>query len=437
MYSKSRYGRNRDEYQGAHRPFVQRKVVRRKPQQQPLIEERIGASAGKLLGGVLRGALSKVMGVGAYNLYRGPGRSLRSRYNAARPKKISGSGAYDIPAHSTVVTNVNSPPSFGPEKTIITHREYIGDVFSSTGFNLTKYDVNPGLETTFPWLSGLAINYEKYRPLGMVFEFKSTSANALNSTNTALGTVIMASRYNGVSESQPQSKMEMEQIENAISFCPAESGMHPIECALNFNPLNILYVRSGDTPAGQSEQFYDVCDFYIATQGMQAADVNIGELWVTYKIELITPVLSAGQVGDQINFANYTLGSGVTTSAYFNGASSELNVSNMELTFTGTTITMPENIVTGCYLLNWFLLGASGATSAPTVSFTNAAALPIFLGNTTSRPTSTAQTATSQSILQAFYVTGPGAVITFSGGTLIGSQSSGGVLITQLPGDLV
>lgn len=306
-------------------------------------------------GGALLGhGIGRLRGSGAYRP------AYKSKYRGAHNMfpKSRGNGAYDIPAPSNVLTNQNSPPSFGSNRTIVRHREFIANITSSNAFQLTKYDINPGLETTFPWLSGIASNYEKYRPLGCIFEFKSTSANALNSTNTALGTVMMAARYNAISQNIPQSKMEMLQIENCTSFCPAESAMCGIECARQYNPLDTLYVRLGSNfsiPNG-AEQFYDFADFYIATEGMQMSQVIIGELWVTYEIELLTPVLNDGQVGNNINYcqlwSNVQIGS--TGSNYILGLTPNMTLSSTFLltaiqTTNLTTVYFPPTISTGTY----------------------------------------------------------------------------------------
>lgn len=160
-----------------------------------IFARKAGAYGGHLVG--------KMFGSGAY--YNNRGKYIPS-YTGAH-KIIQGSGAYGYT--KKVETSSTSPPSFGSNNTIIRHREYIGDIIGSTAFSINKWNLNPGDETTFPWLANLAANFEKYRPVGIIFEFKSTSADSLNSTNTALGTVMMCPRYNAVSSSDPQSKMEM------------------------------------------------------------------------------------------------------------------------------------------------------------------------------------------------------------------------------------
>lgn len=378
------------------------------------------------LGAYVGHGIGKLFGSGAY--YNSSGKYIPS-YTGAH-KIIKGSGAY-YNAPKNVVTNSTSPPSFGSNRTIIRHREFIGNILGSTTFSINKWNVNPGDETTFPWLSTLATNYEKYRPIGIIFEFKSTSANALNSTNTALGTVMMAPRYNAITSSEPSSKMEMLQIENCVSICPAESAMCGVECAKNYNPLGVLYVRRqlGDI---DNEQMYDFCDFYLATEGMQAV-ATIGELWITYEIELLTPILGGGQKGLEINYANYSLGSGISNSNFFASASSSLNISNMTLTFTGTSFSLPSNITDGCYMVSYYVIGSGAqALVAPAITYTNCQALNIVTGNTLPYEISNS-TGYNLMFTHFFQVTGSGAKITYATATFPTGISSGQLIVTQIP----
>lgn len=217
-----------------------------------------------------------------------PGRYLGGLAHAAF-KKITGHGDYKISSNSIVTGKL--PPSFGSRGRAMTiqHREYIGDVFGSTSFAIQSFPVNAGLPTTFPWLSQVAANFEQYCIRGMLFEFKSMSADALNSTNTALGTVIMATQYNSVNPAFT-SKAAMENYEFNTSGRPSQSFVHPIECARGETPVSCLYTRNGTVPTGADQRLYDLGVFYIATQGMQAV-ANIGELHVVYDIELLKPKL--------------------------------------------------------------------------------------------------------------------------------------------------
>jgi len=275
-----------------------RRRNRRNRQQAPRIRQRnieteeetslpygriIGSTVGTYFGGPMGGAIGAAVGSGAQALI----------------KRVTGFGDYRVSGNYFVTGNDAVPEFTNDERcTVIVHKEYIADVItgsnlvgSSTAFNSVSYDINPGLNTTFPWLNSLAQNYEQYLVQGMIFEFKTNSAMAVSSTNTALGTVIMATQYNSLS-TQFVNKQQMENYEYSQSCVPCESAMHPVECDPKQTACNgLFYVRVPIAKPGDL-RLYDIGRFTIATQGMQAANVNIGELWVTYKICMLKPRLS-------------------------------------------------------------------------------------------------------------------------------------------------
>lgn len=341
---------------------------------------------------------------------------------------------------SNALVNKDELPQFSTGKgagagSLIAHREYIQDVVSSSTaglFNLNSFEINPGLSSTFPWLSYVAAQYEEYVVRGMVFEYKSTSCDALNSTNTALGTVIMATEYNAAAANFA-SKQQMENYEYAQSCKPSQSMFHAIECKRSANPISELYVRTGGVPSGQDERLYDLGNFQIATVGMQGTSVNIGELWVTYLIELKKPKL--GGLGALIpNYHNaWTTGCG--TSHYFGTAGSTLNLGLTGLTASTGTVTFPAYITSGNWLIMWGVVTTSSASVAPTISAgTNCTALAILDGETASNYVAPFNAGTQQTSLVSvaiITITGASATVTFSGATLT-SVGAGDLIITQL-----
>lgn len=71
----------------------------------------------------------------------------------------------------------------------IKHKELIG-YLSGGEFSQFTTKIQPGLETSFPWLSGIASNFEYYHINNMTFEFVS------NLPTTSKGLVFMAMDYN-------------------------------------------------------------------------------------------------------------------------------------------------------------------------------------------------------------------------------------------------
>lgn len=218
--------------------------------------------------------------------------------------RVTGMGAYKVKQNSLISSQI---PVFGKGSGSVTisHREYIKDIYGSTEFNIEEFPINPGLFSSYPWLSANAINFEQYELLGMLYEFKTTSATAVASTNTALGVVVMATTYDPV-DTQFTSKQQMEAYEFSTSCSPCESMLHPIECKPSEEAMRIKYLRSGAQPSGTDVRVYDHGTFCIATAGMQAA-ANIGELWVTYHVRLRVPKIpvSPSETVQYVHLTNY------------------------------------------------------------------------------------------------------------------------------------
>lgn len=208
-----------------------------------------------------------------------------------------GFGDYTVRGN-TFMEEGNNIAQFKSHGTIeFAHREFIMDISSSTGFVNAAYPINPGNGTLFPWLSTLAKNFEQYEMLGLIFEFKSTSATAVGSVNTGLGTVIMATDYD-VLDAPYLDKRAMEVSEFSTSAAPFRSQIHPIECDPKQNVMKALFIQPGNNISAYPDdpRFSAMGNFQIATSGMQATSV-IGELWVSYHVRLSKPQLEGGGVG--------------------------------------------------------------------------------------------------------------------------------------------
>ena len=210
-------------------------------------------------------------------------------------KNVTGFGEYHVKSNAlyegSQVPFVRNEPLVNG--TTISHREYLMDVTTSSTageFKIQSFDINPALGTTFEWLAQIAANYEEYVMEGLLFVFRSMSADALNSTNTALGNLIMATQYNSYLPDFVN-KAEMESHNYSMSGKPCEDMIHPIECDPHQNASLVMFCRNGAVPEGADRRLYDLGRFFIATTGFQAANVNIGELHLTYQVTLMKPRL--------------------------------------------------------------------------------------------------------------------------------------------------
>nr|AQU11742.1 capsid protein [Cruciviridae sp.] len=346
-------------------------------------------------------------------------KGMDSLAKAAGIPAVFGHGDYTINMGGKLASGT-SPPQFGSSKgsksVRVQHREYIQDVVSSPtagAFLIQGFGINPGNPALMPWLSSVASNFEVYRLHGMIFEFKTMSADALSSVQTALGTVIMATSYNSANPTF-FSKQQMENYEFAQSAKPSESMCHYVECSKNGIPLGELYTRDNAVPTGQPSQFYDVGTFNIATVGLPGTNVLVGELWVTYDVELFKPKLYIGGAtsgGTAFFHASFTapvgtnLFSGTQTTKY-NSFPSGLTLGTTPNGSTSIQFNSPVAPVGSTYIVNIQVNGSGAATTvAPSaVTYANAQGVNIF-GNSTQATFGSSQTTTNWSWEAAFVIT--------------------------------
>lgn len=235
---------------------------------------------------------SKLLGFGSYRVRRNslmPDPAGRPRAHA--PDAAGGSG---LPT--------NSPPLFtstgvGSDVTIA-HREFVGNIYSSVGFNARTFHVNPGNPLLHPWLSNLSQLFEEYDLMGMVFEYKSTSAAAVGTLSSGMGVVVMASDYDCY-DNNFTSKRSMEAAEFSTSGVPYADQMHPIECDPKRNIVANKYVVPGlvDLASTRGDARLSIhCTTTVATEGQQQDGNAIGELWVTSHYRFSRPILEADTV---------------------------------------------------------------------------------------------------------------------------------------------
>lgn len=300
---------------------------------------------------------------------------------------ILGLGDYEVKANSLL--EGNGVPTMQATKRgfIVQHKEFLGDVTGSTAFTNRVYPIQPGSSRTFPWLCNIAAMYQSYKILGLSFTFNSMSADALNSVNTALGTVIMATQYN-VAQPDFLNKAEMEQYEYTCTTRPSASLVHLVECDPNLQVMEHLYTRTGNLPVGVDKAFYDWGTFQLATVGMQAA-ATIGELWVSYEVEFLKPRIPSGGAwpGDFTKIQNgaYTAGADVLGSVQ----TDPTGTLGVTITNSGAgwdTVTLPSNITAGRFMvvLRW-RGGVAAAIAKPALTFTNLTVQGNFDLSTTSQ----------------------------------------------------
>jgi len=165
----------------------------------------------------------------------------------------------------------------------VQHKEFITNVSGTTNFTVALFlALNPGLATTFPWLSNIANNFEQYKVHMMRFCY-------LTRTGTNIpGSVIIAPDYDAA-DVAPVSEMILSNYAEVVEDAPWKdlccvlrpSGMHAV------GPKK--FVRSGAVP-GQDLKTTDVGSIILAT--VDGSAVNWGKFWVEYDVEFFEPQLN-------------------------------------------------------------------------------------------------------------------------------------------------
>lgn len=247
-----------------------------------------------VLGGALR-SLGGLGGAALGGLFGAPsfGSAAGTSLGAAISKWL-GSGDYEVSQNSVVTKASTSVPMMHKtdQSVIIRNREFIGAISGASSFtNQLSLPLNPGMSQTFPWLSGVAARFQEYKIRGLVFHYVPTSGTAVSGTNSALGSVMFQTSYRAT-DSAPTSKAELLNEYWSSESVPSEAFCHPIECDPKENPFNVQYVRTENIPAEDSRLMYDLGTTYVAVAGQQGTN-TVGDLWVTYEVELKKPVTSS------------------------------------------------------------------------------------------------------------------------------------------------
>lgn len=203
----------------------------------------------------------------------------------------------------------------------IRHREFVSDINGSVGFAVTAIALNPGLNGSFPWLSRIAANFESYRFRKLCISFSTESAT------TATGTVILAVDYDPA-DSAPTSKTQVLSYRGTVRSSPWSPSCHD-SLPEDLNKRKSYYTRAGTVNADLA--LYDVGNLYVCTQGMAGATL-VGEIWIDYEVELMTPnTLSAGS-GNAI-WGKFVMPTGATMAPFVQ--TGNLNAVHVQTPFGG------------------------------------------------------------------------------------------------------
>lgn len=399
------------------------------------------AAVGKQMGETIGSAAGFLPGVGkliapvASNLVGKLGSYLGNKLGT-----LAGWGDYYVKTNSLAVPEGNSPASMhnAGMTTRVSHREYIGDIISSEvagTFKIESYPLQPGSNLIFPWLSSVALNYQKYRLRGALIEFKSGSGDALNSVNTSLGEVIISTNYNNA-DSNFTSRSQMENTQYCSSAKPSVSFVHIIECDPDLQSQESLYVnQSTEAPDGMTPNEINWCNVQVATTGVQGTEVNLGSLYITYDIELIQPVELGNQrhprgdwfYSDNVNDLTQQAFSDTVTMGLLTQPSIHNSLGGR--IWNESTYAFPENLDSGLFLIeaHYVTAGSGVAILYPGVVTTNCVAQGVLINGKASTLQSPAPSVVSRRahMCICIRITGRGARVQLSPTGTLPSFTSG------------
>lgn len=253
--------------------------------------------------------------------------------------------------------------------------EYLEDISGSTSeFAVAKtLDMNPGMTSSFPWLSGMARLFESYR-----FEKLDYDLEPMAPTS-ATGTIALVPDYNS-SDSAPISKVEALEFESAVRTAPWAS-CTMVSSKSNLQKRLSYFCRSSDVPSTSTVDLFDTGRLFVCV-GDQGGTSKISELWVHYIVEFSTPQFDLSLAGlSGFISASSGLGNGnlFGSSATITG-SIDMTASTLTLTFNQPFKGLVIGKITGTVITDFQPSGGT-ATTVETVNSISVGALVAVSNN--------------------------------------------------------
>jgi len=186
-------------------------------------------------------------------------------------------------SRTTIIKHSNaSIKNVGHNSVLVKHKELLANAVGQISFSSQFFSMQPGLATTFPWLSRMALLYEKYK-------VKKLSVRYITRATTSYpGSYQMAFDYDPL-DGLPNGEAAFSSYSGLVETPPWRDvvlHMDPKMCNREY------YIRSSPLVAGSADlKTYDVANLIVASvDGTSGA--QWGKIWLEYEIELINPQAS-------------------------------------------------------------------------------------------------------------------------------------------------
>lgn len=279
-------------------------------------------------------------------------------------KKKSSSGAKGVKApiaRSKVIRQSAPKFSKGKNGIIVHHREFIQDITTDSALDTFKVEfteINPGLTSSFPWLSGIAPSFESYKFRRLIYEYVPYCAS------TTVGTIMLAVDWD-VSDWEPGTKQQMLAYQTSVSAPLWE----PVR--LVCEPGNLAkfsldhFVRTLD-PGQVDLKTYDVGCFYFGTSNNGLSNHSVGSIFVEYEVELLTPQI---QADDSYRPSARLDATGSSKAQPFPAATTHVHQDLYEPVVHRLNDTTIEFDRPGQYKIDWKFIGTGLNLTYPTLTF--------------------------------------------------------------------
>lgn len=207
---------------------------------------------------------------------------------AKGPKKSRGTYVRQSPGTTLALANVSAPAAktrrlalkSNPRMSTIdrgisvVHSEYMApiDVTGAT-YSAKAYVINPGNASAFPWLSNIAVNYDRYR-------FKYLRFTYISSQPTSVGGKIGIGYDYDSTDVPPASRREFYSLTHHVETMPWDS----CEIILPVDK-NIKFINSHTTT---DSKLIDCGQVFFMNDGLTATGL-IGDVLVEYAVDLLDP----------------------------------------------------------------------------------------------------------------------------------------------------
>jgi hypothetical protein len=264
----------------------------------------------------------------------------------------------NAPVASAVANRSSAPKIMTSMKmTKIVHRELVATISGNTTFGVDSFSLNPGLSSSFPWLSSIAGSYEQYRFNRLTFKYITRAPTSY------IGSILMAPEYDAL-DSSPSSELLASQMNGAIENTPWQDQSLSFVVSDMFPMGPRKYIRTGTLPTSSDLKTYDAGKLFVCT--VDCADTSaIGKLWVEYEVELHIPqnpnAVSVNNVGASSFFGR------INPQSLSNGTAAIVDwdlesYNGLNLVESSGTFTLPSGTYLCSGVVGLRIAGSTGAT---------------------------------------------------------------------------